>query len=68
MAVDPPDTMLRRLQQVAGAMLAALGGIVIVGRLADVFPLVTLVPDGVPMAFVTAADAKPARDVPASRI
>ncbi len=56
MAVDLPDRAWRRLQQAAGAALVVLGAVVIAGRLGGMLPLVTLVPGGVPMAFVTAVE------------
>ena len=56
MADETPDPVLRRLPQVAGVVLVGLGGVVIFGRFAGILPLVTLVPDGVPMVFATAVE------------
>ncbi len=49
------DVPLRRALQTAGATLAGLALVVIAGRFAGWKALVTIMPDGAPMAFVTAA-------------
>ncbi|MEO5961595.1 MAG: hypothetical protein ABIR80_20985, partial [Opitutaceae bacterium] len=47
------DSGLRRWLSVVGAGLTTLAMVVLVGRFAGVAPLVTVVPGGPPMAFVT---------------